>query len=101
MLPNFYKALGTADLEELIEDEEFFRQTGGFETISDDSLSKLKAQLAKKRYRANARAPRFKDDVEMRVASPTSQFGNYQYTMIGSPLFADYKSLEYQLKFNN
>ena len=101
MLPNFYKALGTADLEELIEDEEFFRQTGGFETISDDSLSKLKAQLAKKRYRSNARAPRFKDDVEMRLASPTSQFVNYQYTMVGSPLFADYKSLEYQLKFNN
>ena len=89
------------DLEELIEDEEFFRAKGGFETISDDSLSKLKAQLAKKKYRSNSRALHFKDDVEMRLASPSSQFVDYQYTMIGSPLFADYKSLDYQLKFNN
>lgn len=101
LLPNFYRALSTVDLEELIEDEEFFRDKGGFETISDDSLAKLKAQLAKKKYRSNARTAHFKDDVEMRLASPASQFDNYQYTMIGSPLFADYKSLDYQLKFNN
>jgi len=38
-LPNYFDTLKISDCEEIVEDEEFFREKGGFRIISDGSLA--------------------------------------------------------------
>ena len=46
VLPNYFQSLKVSECEDMIEDEEFFRQKGGFKILNDNSVQKLRAKLA-------------------------------------------------------
>ena len=110
LLPNYFNSLKIQDCEELIEDENHFREKGGFSALNDRAVKKLKERIEdyhqnlsqiKQREKEKKRGPSpsrpssrqrgvmFKDDLEMRPSSQQSFRANtdYQYEMIGQPCF--------------
>lgn len=128
-LPNYFESLKIQDCEDVVEDEEYFRLEGGFSVISDTALARLRCrieeytrnkELAKSSVkgafdrgrkggapmnRGSARPINFAEDLEMRSqqgADDSNFIGDkYQFTMAGNPVYQVYKSVDFQLQFNN
>ena len=67
ILPNYFQALRVSECEELVEEEEFFRSKGGFSTLSNEALIKLRTKcqdsIRKKGERDSVRPTMIADQI--------------------------------------
>ena len=52
-MPDYFNAIKIEDCEDIIEDEEQFRENGGFKLLSDDVLQKLKTRIRDEKIDSN------------------------------------------------